>query len=318
MSDEFKVAQLRAILLPDGRVRLPGAMRLDQAAPVVGGWRGSLETVAAHIVSVLGRLPEPGERVSIDGLDVEIEVVEDGTSDRSSSDARRRTRRPAMTAFLIIAVLILLNGLFVAAEFAIVGAPRAAIDARARSGNRLARLVQTVLRDPQSQDRYIATAQLGITVASLGLGMYGEHVLADGIYAPARADIRARRGCSRTALPASSRSPSSPTSTSSIGEMVPKSLALQHAERMALWITPPMLWIKTLVFPLDRGAERHRQRGPESARRQPPGPERRAVLHAGGAAADRPGERGAGRDAGGVRPDAAGALRVRRPDRRAR
>ena len=42
-----------------------------------------------------------------------------------------------------------------------------------------------------------------------------------------------------------------------IGEMVPKSLALQHAEQMALWITPPMLWIKTLVFPLDRGAERH-------------------------------------------------------------
>ena len=78
VSDEFKVAQLRAILLPDGRVRVPGAMRLDQAAPVVGGWGGSLETVATHIVKVLGRFPEPGEQVSIDGLDVEIEVVEAG------------------------------------------------------------------------------------------------------------------------------------------------------------------------------------------------------------------------------------------------
>ena len=78
VSDEFKVAQLRAILLPDGRVRVPGAMRLDQAAPVVGGWSGSPETVASLIVRVLGRFPEPGEQVSIDGLDVEIEVVEAG------------------------------------------------------------------------------------------------------------------------------------------------------------------------------------------------------------------------------------------------
>jgi CBS domain containing-hemolysin-like protein len=78
VSDEFKVAQLRAILLPDGRVRVPGAMRLDQAAPVVGGWSGSLETVASHIVKVLDRFPESGEHVHIDGLDVEIEVVEAG------------------------------------------------------------------------------------------------------------------------------------------------------------------------------------------------------------------------------------------------
>jgi CBS domain containing-hemolysin-like protein len=154
-----------------------------------------------------------------------------------------------MTAFLIITGLILLNGIFVAAEFAIVGAPRASIDARAARGNRLAKAVQAVLRDPQRQDRYIATAQLGITVASLGLGMYGEHVLADGIYhtidrAGAPGWIVSHGLASVIAIA---------TLTYFhivIGEMVPKSLALQQAETMALWITPPMLWTKTLVFPL--------------------------------------------------------------------
>jgi putative hemolysin len=78
VSDEFKVAAQRAILLPDGRVRLPGAMRLDQAAPVVGVWRGNNETVASHIATALGRQPEQGERVTVEGVDVEIEVMEGG------------------------------------------------------------------------------------------------------------------------------------------------------------------------------------------------------------------------------------------------
>ncbi len=153
-----------------------------------------------------------------------------------------------MIELTIITVLILLNGVFVAAEFAIVGAPRAAIDARAGQGDRLARLVQSVLADPRKQDRYIATAQLGITLASLGLGMYGEHVLADTIY----------RMLGSSGAPAWLASHGAASAAAIailtyfhivVGEMVPKSLALQHAEQLALWITPPMLWTKNLLFP---------------------------------------------------------------------
>jgi CBS domain containing-hemolysin-like protein len=153
-----------------------------------------------------------------------------------------------MTAFLIITVLILLNALFVAAEFAIVGAPRASIDRRAADGNAMARAVQAVLRDPRKQDRYIATAQLGITVASLGLGMYGEHVLAEGIYRR----IGGLGGPGFLASHAFASVVAVGILTYFhivVGEMVPKSVALQRAETMALWITPPMLWTKNLLFP---------------------------------------------------------------------
>ena len=153
-----------------------------------------------------------------------------------------------MIELAIITALILLNGLFVAAEFAIVGAPRAAIDARAAQGDRLARLVQRVLRDTQTQDRYIATAQLGITLASLGLGMYGEHVLADAIYH--YLDLSGAPGWIISHGFASVVAVAILTYFHIVvGEMVPKSLALQQAERLARWITPPMLWTKNLLYP---------------------------------------------------------------------
>jgi CBS domain containing-hemolysin-like protein len=149
----------------------------------------------------------------------------------------------------IVAALILLNGVFVAAEFAIVGAPRAAIDARAAQGDRLAALVQGVLRDPTRQDRYIATAQLGITLASLGLGMYGEHRFAEAIYR--------LLGEAGTAEWLFSHALASALAVAILtyfhivlGEMVPKSVALQHAERLARWITPPMVWTTMLLFPV--------------------------------------------------------------------
>jgi CBS domain containing-hemolysin-like protein len=150
---------------------------------------------------------------------------------------------------LIIALLLLLNGLFVAAEFALIGVPRAAVERRAAAGSRVARALANVLRTPRLQDQYIATAQLGITVASLGLGMYGEHVLAEWI-----------AGWLDAIGPAARFAEHSVASVIAIviltyfhivlGEMVPKTLALQNAEHASLWITPVMSWVRVMFYPL--------------------------------------------------------------------
>ena len=150
---------------------------------------------------------------------------------------------------VIITVLILLNALFVAAEFAIVGAPRASIERRAAEGDAAARMVSNILKDPRRQDRYIATAQLGITVASLGLGMYGEHVLAEWIghwlvgLGPLReAGAHTLASVLAVALLTYFHIV--------VGEMIPKSIALQQADKAAVWVTPPVLVVQKILYPL--------------------------------------------------------------------
>jgi CBS domain containing-hemolysin-like protein len=149
----------------------------------------------------------------------------------------------------IITVLILLNALFVAAEFAVVGAPRAAIERMARQGHRRARLVQRMISDAREQDRAIATAQLGITLASLGLGMYGEHLLAEWI----AGYLEALGGAGWVAAHGIASVIAITVLTYFhivVGEMVPKSLALQQPQRTVLAIVPILRLTQLAMYPL--------------------------------------------------------------------
>jgi len=77
VTDEFKEGLSKPERLPDGRVRLPGSLRLDQAEPWIGALgKGQSETVGGHVVEILGYFPAAGEKVSIGGLEIEIERVE--------------------------------------------------------------------------------------------------------------------------------------------------------------------------------------------------------------------------------------------------
>lgn len=154
----------------------------------------------------------------------------------------------ALDALAVILLLIAINGVFVAAEFAIIGAPRVAIARLAVSGHRVAAIVRDILQDPVEQDRYIATAQLGITLASLGLGMYGEHEISIWI-AGGLAHVDLPGWLAIHAVSAVLAVILLTYFHVVLGEIIPKSLALQHADRAALWITRPMLWLKILVYP---------------------------------------------------------------------
>jgi magnesium and cobalt exporter, CNNM family len=161
-----------------------------------------------------------------------------------------RGRRPdVLFALAIILMLVLANGLFVAAEFAIVGATRASIEHQAAQGNRLAQRVARVLEDPREQDRYIATTQVGISVASLGLGMYGEHVLAQWIE-PVLAPYDSSPWIAAHALASGIAIGLLTYLHIVLGEMVPKALALQSADQTVLYVSPVIEALEVGIKPL--------------------------------------------------------------------
>ena len=152
----------------------------------------------------------------------------------------------SFAVWLIILVLILVNAFYVAAEFATVSVRRSRVSQLAQEGNWMARQLLPVLGDPQKLDRYVAACQIGITLSSLILGAYGQAHLAAAL-GPMLERYGAMGEAAAQSLAALVVLIGLTASQVVIGELVPKSLALQFPTQVSLYLVVPMQWSTRLM-----------------------------------------------------------------------
>ena len=146
----------------------------------------------------------------------------------------------------VIVFLLFLNGFFVAAEFALVGVRKTKVKQLSDEGNFDAKLALDAVKN---LDKYIAAVQLGITIASLGIGWVGESALARMIaplfkFLPANYDSIAAHTISAAIAFAVIT-----VLHVVVGELMPKSIALQFPVKTTLWVAKPMYVITRLFAP---------------------------------------------------------------------
>jgi len=151
--------------------------------------------------------------------------------------------------FLLIFLLVGLNGFFVATEFAVITARKSRVRLQAEEGNTAAQQVLIWLENPNARDRLIAAAQLGITIASLALGAVGENTF-EALLEPIFHSLEIPVQWSRiepvlTALPLVFSLIIVTSLHVVLGEQVPKVAALESPEQMALLAANPMRWFSS-------------------------------------------------------------------------
>ncbi len=150
------------------------------------------------------------------------------------------------TGILIIFLLLAINAFFVAAEFALVKARAFRIDLLADSGSRAAKLTQRIQLNLES---YLAACQLGITMASLGLGWVGEPVVAALLEPAFHAMGMSDKVVHTTSFILGFLIFSSLHII--IGEQVPKTFAIRKSEPVSLWSAYPLHGFYMLAYPLN-------------------------------------------------------------------
>jgi CBS domain containing-hemolysin-like protein len=150
-----------------------------------------------------------------------------------------------LTAFLLflLVLLILLNGFFVAAEFALVRSRRSRMEeiAEGSAGARLA------LREMERIDEYLSAAQVGITMTSIGLGFLGEPAIAK-LLEPALGNVAGHGVAVATSVAIAYLIVTSLHVV--VGEQAPKMMAITRAESVAKRIARPLEWFRVGLHPV--------------------------------------------------------------------
>ncbi len=148
----------------------------------------------------------------------------------------------ALLPVLVILVMVAVNALYVAAEFATVGSRRSRVQEAAENGNRAAVSLLDILKDPKRLDNYVAACQIGITLSSLVAGAYGQAQLTPLLtpyFGAAGQGVAVLLTLVLiTALQVV------------LGELLPKTVALRYPERLALATLVPMQFSQWLFTPL--------------------------------------------------------------------
>lgn len=149
--------------------------------------------------------------------------------------------------FLLIISLILLNSFFVASEFALIAVRKTRIEELSKKGNRRASLIQKSFHDI---DKFISATQLGITIASLALGWLGEPVIAQLLERGLFFFPKHIAFISANAISVICSFVIITVLHIVLGELAPKTIALQKSERISLLIIRPLTIFTELFFPV--------------------------------------------------------------------
>jgi putative hemolysin len=152
-----------------------------------------------------------------------------------------------LTIITMIALMVGLNALYVAGEFSTVSARKSRIIQMANEGNRLAKLMIPIMEDHHKLDNYIAASQVGITLSSIVLGIYGQRQIAP-LIEPLLSSLPFVSEIAAAGVSATLVLIVLTTLQVVLGELVPKSLALQYPEKIALWTAIPMRWSADIIL----------------------------------------------------------------------